>query len=100
MKFKGNNPTPETVHPDPRQMPEVFPTPPEELNERYSSIEAANAAEEAEDSGETPELDRTFRDYKGRSEGEEEGAVPRELPDYDPAPLHKLHRPGVPKHNM
>jgi hypothetical protein len=100
MKFKGNNPIPETVHPDPQQQPSVFPKTPEELDERYSSIETANAAEEAEDAGETPELDRTYRDYKGRSEGEEEGAVPRELPEHDPALLHKLPRPGVPKHNM
>ena len=99
MKFKGNNPIPETVHPDPDQQPTIFQMP-DDVDERFSSLETANAAEQAEDEGEPPELARTQRDYAGRSEDEEEGAVPPELPYHNPMPLHGEPKPGVPKHNM
>jgi hypothetical protein len=82
MKFKGNNPIPETANPDPDQRPVRYPEP-RKFPDQYQTIEEANRIES--DEGDP---------------SDSEGAVPADPPQSNLLPFHKTRKPRVPKNNM
>jgi hypothetical protein len=82
MKFKGNNPIPETIHPDPDQKQVRYPAP-KKYPDEYQTIEEANEIEN--DEGDPRE---------------EQGGIPAEPPLDNLLPFHKLRKPRTPRHNI
>jgi len=82
MKFKGNQPIPETVHPDPDQRVVLFPEP-IKFPDQYKTIEEANRIES--DEGDPRDGD---------------GAVPATPPENNLIPFHIPRKRRVPDHNM
>jgi hypothetical protein len=84
MKFKGNQPVPETVHPDPDQQPVVYPEA-RKFPDDYQTIE---------------EADRVENDNEG-DPNEGNGRLTVEPPTSNLIPFHKpVKRRGPPDHNM
>jgi hypothetical protein len=82
MKFKGNHPIPESVHPDPDQKPVLYPKS-GKFPDQYGTIEEANRIEN--DDGEPTD---------------EEGTVPASPPVHNLIPFHKPRKRRVPDHNL
>jgi len=86
MKFKGNQPIRETVHPDPDQQPLRYPEG-RQFPDDYKTIEEANRIESEED------------DLEVLNDGD--GRVPVEPPTNNVIPFHQSRkRRGPPDHNM
>ena len=97
MRFKGNQPVPETSHPESDQPAEWYPEK-EGGKDEFSTIESATAEENRRaDEANVEELEQTSEDYWGRRSQETDGAVPAEPPDSDPAVLqHPEIKPKLP----
>jgi hypothetical protein len=86
MKFKGNQPIRETVHPDPDQQPLVYPEP-RRFPEDYQTIEEADMVENEQD------------DIDEINDGD--GRIAVEPPIDNVIPFHQpRRRRGPPDHNM
>ena len=82
MKFKGNNPVSETIHPDPDQKPTKYPEP-IKFPDQYQTIEEANIVEN--DEGDPRDA---------------EGGVPADPPENNVLVFHRPQKRRVPKHNI
>ena len=82
MKFKGNQPVTETLHPDQDQQPVRFPEP-RKYPDDFKTIEEANRIES--DEGDPSDA---------------EGAVPADPPVSNVLPFHRPTKRRVPKHNL
>jgi hypothetical protein len=83
MKFKGNNPIPETVHQDPDQKAVRYPER-RKYPEDFKTLEEAMSVE---------------NDDGDPADGE--GAIPTTPPVSNVLPFHRPRKPkGPPKHNM
>jgi hypothetical protein len=68
---------------------------------RFRSVEDASEAETADVDASGPAgIAQAEKDYSGRTDDEEDGAIPAEPPDHETARLHPIKKPGVPEHNM
>jgi hypothetical protein len=99
MRFKGNEPVPETSQPMPGQ-----PQPRDRKNddEHLGTLEAVTKDEDRQaDEANVEEIEQTSIDYSGRRSQETDGAVPAEPPDNDPlAQAHPRKPKTPPAHNM
>jgi len=99
MRFKGNQPVPETSQPapDPPQTRDR-----QDDDEHIGTIEMVTQDENREiDEANVEELEQTSNDYWGRRSQETDGAVPAEPPDSDPlAQAHPRKPKTPPAHNM
>jgi hypothetical protein len=84
---------------DPIQTPRY---PREVTLEDYGTLEDITGLEnEQADEANVEEIDRTSKDYWGRTSQDTDGAVPVEPPDTDPLAKQFPRKPkGPPKHNM
>ena len=82
MKFKGNHPLPETIHPDEDQQPVLYPEP-RKYPDNFKTLEDANLSES--DEGDPSDA---------------EGAVPVEPPLNNVLPFHRPQKRRVPNNNM
>jgi hypothetical protein len=97
MRFKGNQPVPETIHPDPDQPLVRYPEPQQKTDD-FSTIEAVTEEENRRtDEANVVEIEQTSTDYWGRRSQETDGVVPAEPPDADPTTQqHPERKPKLP----
>src|SRR5688572_29782039 len=94
MRFKGNQPVPETVHPDEEQPLVRYPVP---ENEGVNSVEEAIDRENKEtDESNVKEIEQTSEDYWGRRSQETDGVVPAEPPNVAPVAQKRRSKPKRP----
>ena len=82
MKFKGNQPIRETIHPDPDQEPVLYPEP-RKYPLDFETLEEADRIES--DEGDPRDA---------------EGGVPATPPESNLIPFHRPRKRRVPDHNM